>query len=60
MFVRIVMDDPPLWQFVVCAAINLGFLWFLAVAAGRLYRVGMLLYGRPPSFAQIWKTVSEP
>jgi ABC-2 type transport system permease protein len=60
MFVRIVMDDPPLWQLVLCAAINLAFLWFVAVAAGRLYRVGMLLYGRPPSLAQIWKTVREP
>jgi ABC-2 type transport system permease protein len=59
MFVRIVMDDPPLWQLLVCAVINLAFLWFVAVAAGRLYRVGMLLYGRPPSLAQIWKTVRE-
>lgn len=59
MFVRVVMDDPPLWQLLVCAAINLAFLAFVAVAAGRLYRVGMLLYGRPPSFAQIWKTVRE-
>jgi ABC-2 type transport system permease protein len=59
MFVRVVMDDPPLWQLLVCAAINLAFLAFVAVAAGRLYRVGMLLYGRPPSLAQIWKTVRE-
>jgi ABC-2 type transport system permease protein len=59
MFVRIVMDDPPLWQLLVCAVINLAFLWFVAVAAGRLYRVGMLLYGRPPSIAQVWKTIRE-
>jgi ABC-2 type transport system permease protein len=59
MFVRIAIDDPPLWQLLVCAIINLAFLWFVAVAAGRLYRVGMLLYGRPPSLAQIWKTVRE-
>jgi ABC-2 type transport system permease protein len=59
MFVRIVMDDPPLWQLVLSAAINLAVLWGVAVAAGRLYRVGMLLYGRPPSLAQVWKTVRE-
>jgi ABC-2 type transport system permease protein len=59
MFVRIVMDDPPLWQLLLCAAINLAVLWFVAVAAGRLYRVGMLLYGRPPTLAQVWKTVRE-
>jgi ABC-2 type transport system permease protein len=59
MFVRIVMDDPPLWQLVTCAVINVAFLWFVAVAAGRLYRVGMLLYGRPPKLSQIWKTIRE-
>jgi ABC-2 type transport system permease protein len=59
MFVRIAMDDPPVWQLVTCAVINLAFLWFVAVAAGRLYRVGMLLYGRPPSLGQVWKTIRE-
>jgi len=59
MFVRIVMDDPPVWQLVTSAAINLAFLWFVGVAAGRLYRVGMLLYGRPPRLSQIWKTIRE-
>ena len=59
MFVRVVMDDPPLWQLLLCAVINLAFLGFVTVAAGRLYRVGMLLYGRPPKLAQIWKTVRE-
>ena len=57
MFVRIVMGDPPLWQIALCAAINVVALGAIAIAAGRLYRVGMLLYGRPPSLAQIWQTV---
>jgi ABC-2 type transport system permease protein len=59
MFVRIVMGNPPVWQLALCAGINLIALWAFAVAAGRLYRVGMLLYGRPPSLAQVWKTVRE-
>lgn len=57
MFVRVVLSNPPLWQFLACAAINLCFLALVAIAAGRLYRVGMLLYGRPPSLRQIWNTV---
>lgn len=59
MFVRIVMGQPPAWQLALCAAINLLALWGIAIAASRLYRVGMLLYGRPPSLAQIWKTVRQ-
>jgi ABC-2 type transport system permease protein len=59
MFVRVVMSNPPAWQLALCAVINVATIWAFAVAAGRLYRVGMLLYGRPPSLAQIWKTVRE-
>lgn len=57
MFVRIAISDPPLWQLLACAAINLAFLAFVAVAAGRLYRVGLLLYGRAPNLAQVWTTI---
>jgi ABC-2 type transport system permease protein len=59
MFVRVVMSNPPAWQLALCAVINVATLWAFAVGAGRLYRVGMLLYGRPPSLAQVWKTVRE-
>jgi ABC-2 type transport system permease protein len=57
MFVRIAVDDPPVWQMLTCAAINVVFLALVAIAAGRLYRVGMLLYGRPPTLRQLWTTI---
>ncbi|HTU81040.1 MAG TPA: ABC transporter permease [Candidatus Acidoferrales bacterium] len=57
MFVRIAVGATPLWQFLLSGTINLAFLAFVAIAAGRLYRVGMLLYGRPPSLRQIWSTI---
>lgn len=54
MFARIVMSEVPLWQIVLCIVINGVAAWAIAVFAGKLYRVGMLLYGRAPSLGQVW------
>jgi len=57
MFARIAVTDVPIWQIALCVAINLGALWAIAIAAGKLYRVGMLLYGRAPNFRQVWQVI---
>ena len=53
MVARVVVDSPPLWQVALSLAINLVTLAFVAVLAGRVYRVGMLMYGRAPTFGQM-------
>ncbi len=53
MFARIAVTNVPLWQILLSLAINIAALVAIAIAAGRLYRVGMLLYGRMPKFSQI-------
>jgi len=57
MFARIAVTDVPIWQIALCVAINLVALWAIAIAAGKLYRVGMLLYGRAPNFKQVWQVI---
>ena len=57
MFARIVVSTVPLWQVAVAIAINLIAIWGIAVLGGRVYRVGMLLYGRPPSLKQVWRAM---
>lgn len=57
MFARIATDQPPAWQIGLSAGINVLALLAIALFAGRLYRVGMLLYGRPPSLRQVWTTI---
>lgn len=57
LFARIAMSDVPLWQIVVALLINVASAWAIAALAGKLYRVGMLLYGRPPSLKQIWSVI---
>ncbi len=53
MFARIVVSSVPLWQVALSFAINAAAIWAIAVIGGKIYRLGMLLYGRPPRFSQI-------
>jgi ABC-type Na+ efflux pump permease subunit len=57
LFARIATSNVPAWQIAGSLIINVAAIWLIAVIAGKLYRVGMLLYGRPPSLAQIWSVI---
>jgi ABC-2 type transport system permease protein len=53
MFLRMSLLMPPLWQ--ILLSIVLTSLTIVAViwAAGRIYRVGILMYGKPPNFPEL-------
>ncbi len=57
MFTRIAVSSVPAWQIVLSLAINLAAAGLFAWAAGKVYRVGLLLYGRPPSLKQVIATL---
>jgi ABC-type Na+ efflux pump permease subunit len=56
-FARMAVTNVPAWQFALAIAINLTSVIIAFWAAGRIYRVGMLLYGKLPSPRQIWATI---
>jgi ABC-2 type transport system permease protein len=57
MFLRIVVQTPPMWQILLSMALLvlgiLGVVWF----AARVYRVGILMYGKRPTFPEIVRWV---
>ncbi|GAC1392582.1 MAG: ABC transporter permease [Vulcanimicrobiaceae bacterium] len=57
MFARIAVSVVPTWQIVLSFAINIAAIWLIAIGAGKIYRVGMMTYGRPPKLQQIWATL---
>jgi len=57
MFTRVAVSDVPAWQLVLSLAINVGTAVLLAWLSGKIYRVGMLLYGRAPSLKQVIATL---
>lgn len=52
---RIAIDMPPLWQLALAYALTIGFVIGMVWICSRIYRVGILMYGKKPTFAEIWK-----
>lgn len=57
MFLRITVLTPPLWQIGVSVALMLLTIWGIVWMASRIYRVGILMYGKRPTFPEILRWV---
>lgn len=57
MFARIAVSTVPGWQLALSLAINIAAIYAIAILAGKIYRVGMMMYGRAPKFSQIVATL---
>jgi len=55
MLLRIAVKAPPLWQVLLSYALTLGFAVFMVWVCGRIYRVGILMYGKKPTLGEIWR-----
>jgi len=53
MLLRILVEQPPLWQIALCIAIMLATIYGLLSLASRIYRVGILMYGKRPSWPEL-------
>ncbi len=57
MFLRTAVSEPPAWQILLSIALliatTIGLAWF----AGRVYRVGILMYGKKPTIPEILRWV---
>ena len=57
MFLRTAVSEPPAWQILLSVALLLGTTVVLAWFAGRIYRVGILMYGKKPTIPEILRWV---
>jgi ABC-2 type transport system permease protein len=57
MYLRTAIAEPPGWQIVLCIVIlilsTIGMAWL----AGRIYRVGILMYGKKPTLPEIMRWI---
>jgi len=60
MFLRITALTPPAWQIALSLVLTLGAVVLVTWAASRVYRVGILMYGKRPTFPEIvrWARMS--
>lgn len=53
MLARIILLEPPAWQIALSVALLLATIYFAVVFAARVFRVGILLYGKRPSLREM-------
>jgi ABC-2 type transport system permease protein len=57
MYLRIVVQQPPAWQLALCITILVATIYGMLVLSARIYRVGILMYGKRPTLPEIVKWV---
>lgn len=55
MFGRIAVQTPPGWQIGLAIALLLLAIWGAVWLAAKIYRVGVLMYGKPPTLPELFK-----
>ena len=53
MFTRIAMGEIPIYEIIISIAILIASVFGCGVFAGRIYRAGVLHYGKPPKFMEM-------
>lgn len=53
MFARIAVQMPPWWQIVVSLVLLVGTILGMVWLAAKIYRVGVLMYGKPPTLPEL-------
>ena len=53
MMLRIVVKTPPAWQIVLGYLLTAAFVYGLLALCARIYRVGILMYGKRPTFGEL-------
>jgi ABC-2 type transport system permease protein len=59
MFLRISVLTPPAWQLVLALLLSVLTIVGIVFLAGRIYRVGILMYGKRPTFPEIVRWVGR-
>ena len=57
MFLRMSVQMPPVWQIALSVVLTSLTIALVIWVAGRIYRVGILMYGKPPNFPEMLRWV---
>ncbi len=58
MYMRLAVESPPTWQIVLSFAILIGSIYLVQRIATRIYRIGILMYGKRPTMREMFKWLS--
>lgn len=57
--VRIMTEMPPLWQILLSIGVNALTIAGLIWVASRVYRIGMLMYGKRATIPEVWRWIRQ-
>ncbi|MDI4648473.1 ABC transporter permease [Cohnella hashimotonis] len=57
LFLRIGLADPAWWEIVLSVGILIASVLIIGWLAAKIYRVGVLMYGKKPSFKEVFKAL---
>jgi ABC-2 type transport system permease protein len=57
MFARIAVQTPPFWQIALCLVLMVATIFGMIWIVGRIYRVGVLMYGKRPTLPEVIKWI---
>lgn len=55
MYIRILVETPPVWQITLSLVLLVGTIYAMLAICSRIYRVGILMYGKRPTLPEIMK-----
>ena len=58
MYMRLAVESPPRWQIALCFTILITTIYVVQRIATRIYRVGILMYGKRPTVREMFKWLS--
>ena len=59
MFARIALSDVSFYEIIISIVIQLISIYLLGMLAAAIYKIGVLMYGKPPKFSEIFKLLKE-
>lgn len=57
MYLRILVETPPIWQIALSLALTTATLIGVIYVSGKIYRTGILMYGKRPNIKELWRWV---
>ncbi len=57
MLTRLVLGDVAWWELVVSVLLLVASIWALRVAAARIFRTSLLMYGKEATWSEVWRWV---
>ena len=55
MFMRVLVAEPPIWQLTLSMVLSIATIYLFSWITAKIFRVGILSYGKRPSPVELWR-----